>query len=617
MKKLIKTITFVLLFAFIMQIIPSNLGLLFSAEQTQLPPVTEQPANQTAQEPYIISEITEKREENTKHFRMSDGTIQAAQYMQPIHYQKNGKWVDYDNTLNQTIDEGLPSLQNKESDFHIILSKKTNSSKLIRIEKDGYTLSWNFNGIAKKEAQPSMIKEEGDLSFLKTLNTEVLYNDIFTDVDLQYILSSNYLKENIILNSASAQKEFEIDYKSSQLTPELINNNTLQLLDKDGTVIFIINAPYMQDSAGEICNHITYQITQQKNNKFTLKMILDQTWLSSPDRQFPVTVDPAIIIPQTNTGFDSTYVSSQYPDYAFGNQSEILYVGSGNGLSTARSFLKVPSLPYLSTADSIIDARINLCLVDNNISSTIYVLPINGDWNASTATWNNMDALIHYNSYQPTGLCDYQDIPVINNAQGDPAEWITWEITKLAQDWYRDPSSNHGIAFTLDSEHLINRGSAIFATEDNPNTSARPIMTIIYRNMSGYEDYYSYTSMAAGRKGIASVNNYNGNLIFTQYLTEDCGGEVMPVTISLIYNSNKWGTNYSRLGPNMQSNYHMFVMKNDRINESSTEDEKKYKYVFCDADSTEHYFYFENLTDTTGKDEDGLGYTLTVNESVA
>lgn len=47
----------------------------------------------------ILSEDTEKREESVKHFRMRDGTIQAAQYAVPVHFEKDGVWTDYDNTL--------------------------------------------------------------------------------------------------------------------------------------------------------------------------------------------------------------------------------------------------------------------------------------------------------------------------------------------------------------------------------------------------------------------------------------------------------------------------------------------------------------------------------------
>ncbi|MBR3595701.1 MAG: hypothetical protein IKL47_01805, partial [Clostridia bacterium] len=53
------------------------------------------------------------------------------------------------------------------------------------------------------------------------------------------------------------------------------------------------------------------------------------------------------------------------------------------------------------------------------------------------------------------------------------------------------------------------------------------------------------------------------------------------------------------------------------FNPTTFREEAKYKYYFNDADGTEHYFYFESIDATEGKDEDGLGYKLTVNSNVS
>lgn len=55
-------------------------------------------------EPYevgnILSEISEKREEYSKQFRLDDGSYMAVSYDQPVHFKDNeGKWIEYDNSL--------------------------------------------------------------------------------------------------------------------------------------------------------------------------------------------------------------------------------------------------------------------------------------------------------------------------------------------------------------------------------------------------------------------------------------------------------------------------------------------------------------------------------------
>ena len=48
----------------------------------------------------IVCEISEKREETIKQFRLTDGSIAAAIYDIPVHEKdENGNWSDIDNTL--------------------------------------------------------------------------------------------------------------------------------------------------------------------------------------------------------------------------------------------------------------------------------------------------------------------------------------------------------------------------------------------------------------------------------------------------------------------------------------------------------------------------------------
>ena len=55
----------------------------------------------------VIGEVVEKREENVKHFMLSDSEYCAVSYPQSVHYKPDpdGEWVDIDNTLTQMTDE--------------------------------------------------------------------------------------------------------------------------------------------------------------------------------------------------------------------------------------------------------------------------------------------------------------------------------------------------------------------------------------------------------------------------------------------------------------------------------------------------------------------------------
>lgn len=55
-----------------------------SEEQKSEEIVSEERSSEEAE---IIEECTELREENLKQFRMSDGTIRAAYYPEPVHFE--------------------------------------------------------------------------------------------------------------------------------------------------------------------------------------------------------------------------------------------------------------------------------------------------------------------------------------------------------------------------------------------------------------------------------------------------------------------------------------------------------------------------------------------------
>ena len=47
-------------------------------------------------------ELLEKRKAKEKHFLQEDGSIVAVMYNDNVHFKKNGKYEEIDNTLNET-----------------------------------------------------------------------------------------------------------------------------------------------------------------------------------------------------------------------------------------------------------------------------------------------------------------------------------------------------------------------------------------------------------------------------------------------------------------------------------------------------------------------------------
>ena len=598
------------------------------AEETESGYVQEAEAEKAA-EVEVVSEDTERREEYVKHFNMSDGTKQAAQYAVPVHYKDAaGEWNEYDNSLEEipadaeeqagdTLLSKSKDLKTVASDTEIRLSKKLNDKKFVRVEKDGYELSWYYRDANQKSARIVKSEESEDRMSLMNAQSETVYRNVFSGVDLQYIISGGQVKENIILKEKGSKKSFTAEYKGNGLTAVQRDSRTVDFLNESGEAQYTVSAPYMEDAKGETCSEVTLTLESQKNGKCTVKTELDESWLTDAERAYPVTVDPILTTKQewpgqTAQGSDihSAYVASGTPNtcYGFGGSSYegSLYVGNEKGRGKTRTLIKSVNLPALQPCDKVVDAQFSIYLRDCDASVMTYLYEVTEPWNQSKVTWNTQPWVDWERK------TDYKELPKTSTHPDDV--WMTYEITKLVRAWYAGEKANNGFMLYSPSESDTSYNRGQFPSSGYPTLSGvRPCLLISYRNMSGYEEYWSYTSVAAGRYGTLSVNNYNGNVVTAQPLTLDAGGNLMPVSVSLVYNSNRLGLGqYSYAGYGVQTNYHMYIRENPYLNSKSTDEEKKYKYYFNDADGTQHYFYFKELTDTTAEDEDGLGYKLSI-----
>ncbi len=568
----------------------------------------------TEPEAEILAEETSKREQYVKHFRMSDGSYRATQYEVPVHFIQDGEWTDYDNTLIEVdadTEDGEKAsnkdLTNTLADYSVRLSKKTNGKKFVRIEKDGYKLSWYYTKANKVTAKIIEITDDGDETTLEKLSSQVIYENVYIDTDFEYIVGSEGLKENIILKSEDTQTVFEAEYKANGLTPVQIDDQTIELRAADGTVVYTINAPYMTDANGEFSNGITLTLSSVKNNKFTVTTTLDEDWLDDYDRAYPVTVDPHLTTSQAweDDVCSSAYIASSTPSTCYGRGGNgyegSLYVGYTYGRGKTRSLIKMNELPELGVADKVVYAEMAVWVYACYPELIMNLHNVTKSWNVSSVCWNSN---ITYDS----NIIDYQVVQHIEETDTEAENrWQHFEVTDLVRGWYSGEIANNGVLLRSDKETSTTQARARMLSAQYPTyATVRPVFVIHYRNMSGYEDYWSYTGVSAGRSGALSVNNFNGNAVFSQPITADAGGSLMPVSLSLVYNSNGKTAPYTRLGGGMQSNFHIYLTKDSKLfNEG-------YRYYLTDSDGTKHWFYYEDSTTMSGKDEDGLGYTLDV-----
>lgn len=368
----------------------------FNIEQDIKKPIIQPPANGNEEEliPLAIGEIYDKRTLNEKHILMDNGSIRAYVYDTDVHYNKNGKFFDIDNTLFKKNDYYINtdnpfkvkfsaessndlvsvaygnnnislSLKNSQKVTPVLLSDKKNQQEKISQIIDNYDFnnqidsSFDNNNLflekSREEKNQEFINNNIELN---KLSSGINYESIIGNADLEYNIISNKLKESIILNKSSdIDKDFVFYLETSGLEAIQNKDKTISIIDNNNKEIFFIEAPYMFDAALEQSNDVNYILAKEKTG-YQIKINYDKKWLNSPDRVFPITIDPTITLPTNESNIYDTHIylkddvrPANVPVLGVGNNNLTTYGGP------IRSLFKF-DLPKLTSGDMIVGSQL-------------------------------------------------------------------------------------------------------------------------------------------------------------------------------------------------------------------------------------------------------------------
>ena len=106
-------------------------------------------------------------------------------------------------------------------------------------------------------------------------------------------------------------------------------------------------------------------------------------------------------------------------------------------------------------------------------------------------------------------------------------------------------------------------------------------MVVNYVSHAGKAPWWNYDDQSIGRGGTASVDLFNGNLVYVHADTAT-GGNLMPVSVTHYYNSCLSAENKGACGMGWRTSAHQSVYR--------TEIGGKRYYVWMDGSGTEHWF---------------------------
>ena len=136
-------------------------------------------------EPRIIGEIEEKRDAYTKYFLTEGGGEMAAVYNEPVHFNKDGEWLEIDNSLEIAGYGSGERYHNRASGVDVSFALSSGSSEMVYIDDGENILSWGLAEDSDLEGSKEEAPESTDVRIAidagETAGTEELHVDEGSD----------------------------------------------------------------------------------------------------------------------------------------------------------------------------------------------------------------------------------------------------------------------------------------------------------------------------------------------------------------------------------------------------------------------------------------------------
>lgn len=464
----------------------------------------------------IIFEVEEKRDEFSKTYKRTDGSYTSVVSQTPLHRLKDGQWENIDNTL---IADG-DILKNADGSFDIEFPETISENEKITVTNNGESIAFSVNNIDSSPAVVTVPETDNKDIIEQDLSkvvSEITYESIDKNTDIQYVVSPGFVKENIIVNDKSALKDtYSFDIEKGNLTATLDDSNNLTFKNEKTEIAFTIPAPVMKDANNVVSYDIDVTIKNADKSVLTLIYSPSKEWLNSKDRAYPIIIDPVVMLPDAddtiiqdtvilNKADDTTSKSTNYSNSVEGlikntqaHHSEILVKIDVNTVA----FCKKPNI-------EIID--VNYFGTGFVTGGNVIVKPINGEWSNETITYNdvypsdNSDPVITYENK----IIDY----FTGTPQGEENDPVTlyFNITQLFKEWLTGERSNDGFAIVAED----NQTTGIIYLAGDLSTNGKTFntfFTIDYVDVSGNNDSFEYLTQEIGRAGTAYVNTFARSL---------------------------------------------------------------------------------------------------------
>lgn len=498
-----------------------------------------EPSIDTAQnESPVLYEIEEKRNEFSKTYIREDGSYTTVFSKQPIHQNVDGEWIAVDNTLKSEEDSFVNESGLYDVEFPDVLSE----DKAISITNEDEVLSFTVNDIGEANAVVDGSDTDNTDTLIQSTSSSITYASVSEGTDINYILSPEYVKENIVISNKNVLKDtYSFDINKGDLSASIDENGEVVFQNSDNETVFVIPAPVMYDAKNISSKDINVVLTDKTDSIVTLEYTPSKDWLNNSDREYPVVLDPVIVIPDFDDNvIEDTAITSIDGDEEsrVTNYSDSVQGIVGNNDSCHSEVLVKlqPELFEFCIEPNVAVTNVNYVVAGSVIGGNLVVKPVVGDLECKLITYNDV-----YPEDNGTPVITYEDEIIdyytgVSANSDEEAVSLFFNITTLFKEWLNGERDNNGFVIMAENEDSSALLYLAGEYENNNGTyTFQSYCSVDYVDASGQDSDFESITQQIGRAGTANVNLFTRNL--SLYRSDiSMQGELMPVEIGFNYN---------------------------------------------------------------------------------
>jgi RHS repeat-associated protein len=438
-----------------------------------------------------VHEDVALRTRTSRTYVLPNGDLRALVYPGSVNFKdSSGRWQPIDNTLVPSARSGY-AYENAANDYTVLFPADL-AKDPIRIEKDGRWVEFSLEGASGTPAASG---------------AGVVYRNALPGVDLEYDASGDAVKEALVFaDAAAAAQPIRFDVETSPGLTTHPDHAGLALTDAKGVQAFGLAAPFVVDAAGA---QAPASFTPSGSpSGLTLGLKLDQSWLSSSRRAWPLTLDPPLTF---QDALDCYVVNGADADTNNCPTSSVERIGYDSGDGETRRALFQFDLSSLPSQLTVLSGDLSLYCesASGSTKADIEVHRLTHGWTGA-ATWRTWDGTHLWGS----GGGDFTTKVMADRMTNcSDLGWKDWYPTDLAEGWAEDSYDNDGLILKAADPESSVSNVLRFTSMESANTSQYPYFSITYSRWLGVQPYWKYEQQQLSDRTQLGVNVANGNLV--------------------------------------------------------------------------------------------------------